>query len=288
MDDFDDYQKQALETDQFKDAEQREGVIVPLLGLAGEAGALLTEYKKSLRDGDAYTRLEEGMREELGDVLWYVAVLADRFDLSLADVARQNLVKVRGRWARPDARTLLDEGFPPEEQLPRRFTVRFADRDNTVRVYVDDEQVGDPIRDNSYQETLYRYHDIFHLAYAAMLGWSPAFRNILKRKRKSDPTIDEVEDGGRAQVIDEAIAALVFAEAQAHSFYDGVTHVDLTVLRAIKLLTRDLEVSCRSMYEWEEAILRGFDVWREITARGGGEVDCDLLEGTIEARELVE
>ena len=43
------------------------------------------------------------------------------------------------------------------------------------------------------------FHDVFHLAYAAVLGWSPTTRALLKIKRKSRPEIDENEDGARAK-----------------------------------------------------------------------------------------
>ena len=44
----------------------------------------------------------------------------------------------------------------------------------------------------------YRYHDIFHIANAVFLGWSPVVRALLRCKRKSQPHIDENEDGARA------------------------------------------------------------------------------------------
>ena len=40
-------------------------VMVPILGLAGETGELLNEYKKKLRDGDAHKRFPERVAEEL-------------------------------------------------------------------------------------------------------------------------------------------------------------------------------------------------------------------------------
>ena len=56
-------------------------VMVPILGLAGETGELLNEYKKKLRDGDAHKRFPERVAEELGDILWYVAATATKFGL---------------------------------------------------------------------------------------------------------------------------------------------------------------------------------------------------------------
>jgi len=72
------------------------------------------------------------------------------------------------------------------------------------------EKIGDELTDNAYKDDGYRFHDVFHSAYVAILGWSPVIRKLLKRKRKRKPRVDEVEDGGRAGVIDEAISAIVF------------------------------------------------------------------------------
>src|SRR5580704_1989373 len=97
---FREYQNKALLADQL--ASQAEGdnsigIIVPLLGLAGEAGELLTEYKKFLRDREAHSLLKDRVAEELGDLLWYVANVASKFNLDLDDIAERNLRKVRGR-----------------------------------------------------------------------------------------------------------------------------------------------------------------------------------------------
>src|SRR5271169_2976691 len=94
------YQSEALRTDRVpKTSEDDENsLIVPLLGLAGETGQLLSEYKKHLRDGPAYLLFKERVAEELGDLLWYVSNVASKYNLGLGDIARSNLEKVRGRW----------------------------------------------------------------------------------------------------------------------------------------------------------------------------------------------
>lgn len=56
----------------------------------------------------------------------------------------------------------------------------------------------------------YRFHDAFHLAHAAVLGWSPVTRFLLSRKRKCDLRTGEGEDGGRAIAIEKGISALAF------------------------------------------------------------------------------
>jgi NTP pyrophosphatase (non-canonical NTP hydrolase) len=72
------YQDVTRGTDQ-RPANELSDIAVHLLGLAGEAGSVASEYKKYLRDGPAHSWWKARMREELGDVLWYG--LGDRFAL---------------------------------------------------------------------------------------------------------------------------------------------------------------------------------------------------------------
>lgn len=290
---FDEYQLQAAETDQ----KQKEGVdekIVPLLGLAGEAGQLLSEYKKHLRDGDAHRLFNERVAEELGDLLWYVSTVASRFGLSLDDVATGNLRKTHQRWGAQSAVQSLDlfgfydDGFPPEEQLPRQFEVHISDTEENgsvkMRATIADRQVGNSLTDNAYSSDGYRFHDVFHFGFAAGLGWSPVTRSNLKCKRKSDPRTDEVEDGGRAIAIEEGISAIVFDYAKRHQFLDGVTSLDYDLLKLIKSNTASLEVGTRTVGDWELAIFNSYEVWREVMARKGGVITVDLIARRLSYR----
>lgn len=280
--DISEYQREAQKTDQVS-LRGSIGMIVPLLGLAGETGELLSEYKKHLRDGEAHRLFKERIAEELGDLLWYLSNVASKFDLDLDEVAKQNIEKCRGRWGGrgvgPAGHT-FDERFPEGERIPRNFVVEFQDETGAgaarLRAYVDGEQIGDPLTDNSYEDDGYRFHDVFHLAYAAVLGWSPVSRRILRRKRKSDARVDEVEDGGRAQVIEEGVAALTFDYARKHNFLSGITSLDYHLLKTIKSVTAHLEVSECSFGDWERAILNGFEVWRSLAENRGGTVSVDL------------
>jgi NTP pyrophosphatase (non-canonical NTP hydrolase) len=100
------YQVRAAQTDQLPRNGQplaTRGVpskseLVPLLGLTGEVGSLLSEYKKVLRDGPVHLRFTEQVEEEFGDLLWYLASVATKFGLSLDEIARKNLIKVKDRW----------------------------------------------------------------------------------------------------------------------------------------------------------------------------------------------
>ena len=282
--DFDSYQKEALRTDRVP---ARDGVddatslIVPMLGLAGETGQLLSEYKKHLRDGEAHRLFKERVSEELGDLLWYIANVASKFDLSLSDVAAANLAKVKQRWASERTEPLtFDAELPEGERLPRRFEVELIDVEGEarqrVRVLIDGKPFGAELTDNAYDPDGYRFHDVFHFAYAAVLGWSPITRALLRRKRKSRPLLDEVEDGGRAAVIEEGVAALAFDYARRHRFLEGVAALDFQLLRTIKDMTSHLEVRQCTTGEWEQAILQSFEAWRAVLAARGGRIAVDL------------
>ncbi len=284
---FREYQLKAGETDQSPAHDER-GILIPLLGLAGEVGTLLAEYKKHLRDGNAHLLFKEQMAEELGDLLWYVADVATKFDLDLSEVAVANLKKTQNRWPSGGAEPsrLFDEDSPDQEQLPRRFEIlireeRIGDKVK-VRCWLGDKAIGDPLTDNAYEDDGYRFHDVFHLAHAAILGWSPMMRSLLKRKRKSKPKVDEVEDGARAKIVEEAISAIVYDYARKHDYLDGVQTLDYPLLKTIQGIVSDREVRSCSLYEWQKAILAGYRVWRQVRQNKGGVVVCDLLRRTLE------
>lgn len=291
--DFSEYQKQALKTDRIS-TEEDAAIIVPLLGLAGEAGELLSEYKKFLRDGRSHKFFPERVAEELGDLLWYIANLSSKFKLNLEQIAEGNLKKCRDRWGVGDLGQLqvyiFDHEFPKKECLPRQFEVEVTEvsENNSVKMRAfiktkkKSKKIGNDLTDNSYASDGYRFHDIFHFSYAAVLGWSPVIRSNLQCKRKSNSSIDEVEDGGRAIAIEEGISALVFSYAAKHSYLEEVSILDDQLLATIKSMTLHLEVSQCSLCDWEKAILDGYKVWRQIEKNKGGKVIVDL-----DARSIV-
>lgn len=122
------YQKRASKTDKnpADDSHDQKSVMIPLLGLAGEAGELLSEYKKYLRDGDSHRLFRERFAEELGDLLWYLANVATKFDLNLAEIADQNLAKCEQRFGKVTGPQTFDAVFPKNERLPRHFQVDFT------------------------------------------------------------------------------------------------------------------------------------------------------------------
>ncbi|WP_292605726.1 nucleoside triphosphate pyrophosphohydrolase family protein [Nocardioides sp. REDSEA-S30_B4] len=275
---FSDYQRSIRETDQ-RPGKELEDMTVHLLGLAGEAGSVAAAYKKYIRDGAADVAFKLRMREEIGDALWYLATIADHLGLNLDEVAMTNLDKTRGRWLLGDADP-YDSTFPDRERLPRQGTYEFIPGVNsegrkTITVMFDGGVLGAELTDNALADDGYRFHDAFHLAYATVLGWSPVTRALMKCKRKSDADIDESEDGGRAIVIEEGVAAFAFAYAARHEFLDGVTRLDQQFLDSIVLMTHGLEVGSRKHSDFERAIIDGFEMFRQLHANNGGFVDFD-------------
>lgn len=98
--DFAEYQTAALRT--ARDPDARDEFLHLVLGLVGEAGEIAEKVKKLIRDRDSdLAQLDrDDMAAELGDVLWYVAVLASFLDLPLDDVAARNIAKLADRQRR--------------------------------------------------------------------------------------------------------------------------------------------------------------------------------------------
>ena len=91
---FNEYQDMAASTAIYKQEHQ---VIYPALGLAAEAGEVANKVKKILRDG-SFDR--EGISDEIGDCLWYIAALCRDLNLDMGDLAKANLEKLYGRKQR--------------------------------------------------------------------------------------------------------------------------------------------------------------------------------------------
>lgn len=172
----------------------------------------------------------------------------------------------------------------PDERIPKNLPFEFNEVEVGTRKFVVQKiftiKIGDPLTDNIDDQDDYRFHDVFHIAFAAVLGWSPVLRALLKVKRKSHPILDENQDGARAILIEEGISSLVFNHAKPH-FFAGATGVDYRLLSTIKEFVRGYEVSDQPLWAWERAILRGYDIFRQLTTERRGRVTMDLVQRDI-------
>ncbi len=108
MFDFNEYQRLALRT-AGNHGDFDKTMMYTALGLNGEAGEVAEYIKKAFFHGHELSR--EMLAKELGDVLWYLAVMAHTLDIPLETIARQNIEKLARRYP---------EGFSQERSLHRQ------------------------------------------------------------------------------------------------------------------------------------------------------------------------
>lgn len=105
---FNEYQELAGRTAN-KDIKHKGSLANYGMGLAGETGEVVDILKKAVFHGHETDVAK--LKDELGDVLWYLANLATELDLNLEDIADQNIEKLRKRY--PD-------GFSQEKSINRK------------------------------------------------------------------------------------------------------------------------------------------------------------------------
>jgi len=98
--DLNDYQTSALKTAIYPN--MGANFAYPALGLVGEAGEVADKLKKVIRDNDGVLTdtVRDAVAKEIGDVLWYVSVLAYEMDYDLNSIAQINLDKLASRQER--------------------------------------------------------------------------------------------------------------------------------------------------------------------------------------------
>ncbi len=204
--------------------------------------------------------------------------------MTFGEIALHNAAKTRGRFLGPVPSELptFDETFEEEERIPSKFEVHITQR-KSGKSYLRWNGVflGDPLTDNIRDPDGYRFHDVFHLAHAAVLHWSPVFRALIKHKRKSDPATDEAQDGGRAIVVEEGLTAWIFSQAKETGFFSGRNKISFDMLKAVQRFVAGYEVDQCPLKLWESAILQGYKVFLLVREHEGG-----ILIGNRDARTL--
>ena len=99
MSDFNSYQRSASGTAIYPEQHR---ITYPALGMAGEAGEVANKVKKLIRDGpdNRPDTWREDIASEIGDVLWYCAMLADYLDVNLGKIMEDNINKLHSRKER--------------------------------------------------------------------------------------------------------------------------------------------------------------------------------------------
>ena len=204
--------------------------------------------------------------------------------MTFGEIASLNAAKTRGAFLDTDFSGVptFDETFEEEERIPPQFEIHITQR-KSGKSYLQWRGVfiGDPLTDNIRDPDGYRFHDVFHFAHAAVLHWSPVFRALIKHKRKSDPTFDEAEDGGRAIVVEEGLTAWVFSQAKEIGFFSGRNKISLDILKTVQRFVAGYEVDQCPLKLWESAILQGYRAFLLVREHKGG-----ILIGDRNSRTL--
>ncbi|WP_280553018.1 nucleoside triphosphate pyrophosphohydrolase family protein [Halomonas sp. 25-S5] len=263
---------------QFDNFEKANRLDYALIDLACVAAQLLRAEKDSFN-----------VRRELLDFARLYLKAVQATGLSFPKVVNENIIKTLGRFAVPDNDSLpdFDIKFPEEEQLPRCFEIHITQRESG-QTYLrwNDVFIGSPLTDSIRDPDGYRFHDVFHLAYAAILHWSPTFRALIKHKRKSDPVFDEAQDGGRAVVVEEGLTAWLYSYSKGLDYFEGHDSVSFDALKTIQKFVQGYEVEKCPLKLWENAILHGYSVFREVKRNNGGVVIGDRENRTITYRPI--
>lgn len=79
------------------------------LGLVGEVGEVVDIIKKWLYQGHILDK--QRVAEELGDIMWYIALMANAIGISLNEIGHQNITKLLQRYP---------NGFEPAKSINRK------------------------------------------------------------------------------------------------------------------------------------------------------------------------
>jgi NTP pyrophosphatase (non-canonical NTP hydrolase) len=259
-----------------------------LLDLAGEAGDIAHRFKNG-----AYKDNADAVRGDLVKLLRPLGRASSAFGISLDIAGHRNIQKTASRWrASADWPPLFDEDMDPDEQLPRCLRVEIYQRSVSGKEFAYQKcngiLIGDRLTDNHDPPDFYRYHDVFHFAHAAVLGWSPVTRALFKAKRKSFPNIDENEDGARAILTEEGLTTWIFETAKEHQFFGDTNQLGFDLLKAVQGFVIGYEPHRLPMWLWERAILKGYAVFRELKEAKRGVVIADMNERDLRFEPLPE
>ncbi len=249
-----------------------------LLHLAGEVGLLVADHEAGRLASDSMA-----LAQRLASITRSLIKAANEAGVTLEAAAVKNLHKIFDRW--PTLRIFpepFDADAEPEERLPRNLDIDVFERNVSGRTYVFQRcngiNIGDRLTDNAITPDDFRFHDAFHFAYVAVLGWSPVTRSLFRLKRKSDPKVDEVEDGARATLIEEGVTTWIFGQALNLNYFADVKSGELPfdLLKQVRQFVAGYEAEQCPLWLWEEAILQGYAAFRFLRECRRGRMHIDI------------
>lgn len=250
--------------------------VLELLYRLSDRVTKFSTYKNTLKNPESYHT--DAVHSLILDILQDLADISEIYGKGLDEAAQTNSEKTISYWCGEPTLPApqFDSEYPWYEQLPRKFHVDFIgiEESKSLIMMMNDRQLGDRLTDNSHFDDGYRFHDIFHLAGVATLGWSPVFRDLLSVKRKSNPRVDEIEDGARAKIIEEAVINHIYDYARPH-FLEGIDRVELDLIKRVRNLVMGYEVSNCEFWEWNDCILKSYQMFRLLIENGSGRIEID-------------
>jgi hypothetical protein len=252
-------------------------------------------------------------RQELGDLLWYVAAVARAYDIPLEELAQMNLGRTKEGYG--DERSLTDLPVfdiesPETERFPRRMVIQFeqyGDSQSRLRArmilheadpnpfpkgrtlregkspigFTVGAVLGDSLTDNARRVNGYRFHDAIHLGFLSHLGWSPTLRSVFGLKRRSDGDADEGEDSARLIFAEEGLAAVLFRLSLRRMNFKHELNIDGEIIEVVQACVQGSEAADLPGWAWRSAVISGFDVMKQLTEHEGGFVTADLDRRTL-------
>ncbi len=246
--------------------------------------------------------------DALGEIIWHLSALASLYDLTLSDIL--SLTQKKARFRNPQNKPgprhdRKKKKKNPNERFPDRFEVHFVDKGDAgaSMFWVEDERVikklGATLTDNDRNGDGYRFHDVMHIAFAVHLGWSPNLRAFMGLQRRSSLVTDQVEDGGRAKILEEAVILEIHQRAKGFedyfpkaekaiqvSPYDFPDAMSFEFLRRLHELCDGHEAYQNPKQDWERAIRDGYDCYHKLRAASGGIIAVNMIERTLTFRSL--
>jgi hypothetical protein len=259
-----------------------------LLQLASEVGLLMIDARTGTFIGTGAS-----LADRLASIFRALTTAANEAGISLDHAARTNLHNIFDRWPQTkEYPSLFDEQDVIEEQFPRHLTIDLFEREVNKKTYVVQRcnglNIGDRLTDNIMKKDDYRFHDVFHCSYAAVLGWSPVLRALFRLKRKNRPEVDEGQDGGRAILIEEGVSTWIFGHAKELNLFADIQPSGLafTLLKSVRQFVVGYEPDSCPLWLWEEAILQGYFAFRFLKEKRRARIHLDLIHRRLVTEEL--